>query len=70
MSSNRATARQFLRENIFVADIPGGEVVVVVLTEIWDSIEEGERWVERTRRVRRARVKRKQRSGNGNIQEW
>ncbi|MBN2295383.1 MAG: hypothetical protein JXM70_23330 [Pirellulales bacterium] len=54
---------------MLVADIHGGEVAVVVLTEIRDSKEDGEKLAERIRKVRRARVKREQRNGSGEVQE-
>ncbi|MBN2296400.1 MAG: hypothetical protein JXM70_28485 [Pirellulales bacterium] len=42
---------------MLIADIHGGEVAVVVLTEIRDSREDGKMLVERIRRVRRAMTK-------------
>ncbi|MBN1855304.1 MAG: hypothetical protein JW829_21415 [Pirellulales bacterium] len=54
----RATAGQWITDNMLVADIHGGEVAVVVLTEIRDSREDGEKLAERILRVRRARVRR------------
>ncbi|MBN2295381.1 MAG: hypothetical protein JXM70_23320 [Pirellulales bacterium] len=50
---------------MLIADIHGGEVAVVVLTEIRDTREDGEMLAERIRRVRRARVWRKQDGKDG-----
>lgn len=55
--------------NIVVANIHGGEVAVVMLTEIKDSTEDGEKLAVRIRWVRRARARREQRKEAGSIEK-
>lgn len=62
-------AGQRITGNTRVADIHCGEVIVVTLTEIRDSREEGEKLAERIRKVRRARVRREQRGKAGSFEK-
>ena len=54
----RLTTGSWLGDRILVADIHGGEVTVVVLTEIEDSKEDGQVRAEQIRRARRGRERR------------
>ena len=51
----RLTTGSWLGDKILIADVHGGEVTVVVLTEFEDSKEDGEVRAEQIRRARRGR---------------